>query len=159
MDRQPQSAFSVRRMRATDVDAVAHIEQASYEFPWQAHLFDDCLRARYRCFVAVDTVGQVRGYALLSVVLDEAHVLNLCVAPAWRRRGIARLLLDCMLAEAAAAQARNMLLEVRPSNRGARKLYAAYGFTRIGMRPRYYPAAGGREDAHLLSRRIVAARP
>lgn len=154
MSAQPDNFCSTRLMTSDDVAAVARIEQASYDFPWKAHLFDDCLRARYRCFVATAAGATVVGYGLLSVVLDEAHVLNLCVASSWRRRGIARLLLDRMLAEAAGAQARAIMLEVRPSNRGARKLYADYGFTRIGTRPRYYPAASGREDAWLLSRRV-----
>lgn len=141
-------------MTTDDVPAVAVIERLSYEFPWKAHLFDDCLRARYRCFVATGWTNEVVGYGLLSVVLDEAHILNLCVHPDYRRHGIARALLDRMLEEASGAQARAMLLEVRPSNRGARALYADYGFKRIGTRPAYYPAAKGREDAYLLSRRV-----
>lgn len=155
MSAQPQELYTARLMQAADVEAVARIERAGYEFPWKPHLFDDCLRAGYRCFVAVDATDCVLGYGLLSVVLDEAHVLNLCVAPGCRRRGIACLLLDRMLADAEAAQARNMLLEVRPSNHGARKLYADYGFTRIGTRPGYYPAGDGREDAWLLSRLVL----
>jgi len=158
MSAQPEQLVTTRLMLATDVDAVARIERASYAFPWKPHLFEDCLRARYRCFVAVDSGDCVLGYGLLSVVLDEAHVLNLCVDPVWRRHGIARLLLDRMLAEAEAAQARNMLLAVRPSNRGARELYADYGFTRMGTRPDYYPASDGREDACLLSRLVLRQR-
>lgn len=154
MSAQPDNLYSTRLMTTEDVDAVARIEQASYQFPWKAHLFDDCLRARYRCFVATAATAEVVGYALLSVVVDEAHVLNLCVDPNCRRRGVARLLLDRMLAEAAAARARAIMLEVRPSNCDARALYSYYGFKRIGIRPGYYPASHGREDAYLLSRRV-----
>lgn len=147
--------YSTRIMGSGDIEAVAQIESASYQFPWKPHLFDDCLRAGYRCFVATDSVDSIIGYALLSVVLDEAHILNLCVDPQRRRAGVARLLLDRMLDEAIGEQVRAMLLEVRPSNRGARALYAEYGFIRIGTRPGYYPGEGGREDAYLLSRRVT----
>lgn len=154
MSALPQELLTIRAMASTDVDAVTAIECASYRFPWTQRVFEDCLRAGYRCLVALDAAENIIGYSLLSIVLDESHVLNLCVDPACRRRGVARLLLDRMLYEAAEVQVRTMLLEVRPSNRGARALYADYGFKRLATRPAYYPADDGREDAWLLSRRV-----
>lgn len=154
MSVQPKSLFQTRPMTAADVPAVLRIERASYGFPWTERIFKDCLRVGYRCFVAADMAGTVVGYALLSVVVDESHVLNLCVDARHRRQGIARLLLERMLHEAQTTAVHTMLLEVRPSNRGARRLYAAYGFERIATRPNYYPSEDGREDAYLLSRRV-----
>jgi len=46
--------------------------------------------------------------------------------------------------------ARTMLLEVRPSNEAAQKMYERYGFLRIGTRRGYYPARLGREDAIVM---------
>lgn len=158
MSVQPRGMFHTRAMTADDVAAVLCVEQASYAFPWTQRIFQDCLRVGYRCFVATDLTDNVVGHALLSIAVDEAHVLNLCVDPSARRQGIARLLLERMLQEAQTAAVRAMLLEVRPSNKGARALYAAYGFKRIATRPRYYPAADGREDAYLLSRRVQPLR-
>lgn len=158
MSVQPRNLFQTRPMAAADVPTVLRIERASYDFPWTERIFKDCLRVGYRCFVAVDMANAVIGYALLSVVVDESHVLNLCVAPRWRRRGVARLLLERMLHEAQTTAVHSMLLEVRPSNRGARRLYAAYGFKRIAKRPNYYPSEDGREDAYLLSRRVQLPR-
>lgn len=157
MSAQPQDLFHIRKLSSDDIQVVVAIEQSSYDFPWSENVFRDCLRVGYRCYAAVDFGNNVVGYALLSAVLYEAHILNLCVAPACRRKGVARLLLERMLAEARQACTRAVLLEVRPSNRGARALYAAYGFKRIAVRPDYYPAPAGREDAYLLSRR--ANRP
>ncbi|HLQ85891.1 MAG TPA: ribosomal protein S18-alanine N-acetyltransferase [Salinisphaeraceae bacterium] len=154
MSAQPQNLFRIRPMQPADLVAVARNDKASYPFPWSKRIFRDCLRVGYRCFVATDLSAAVVGHALLSIAFDEAHVLNICVAPAYRRQGIARQLLDQLLQEADAANARNLLLEVRPSNRAARRLYAAYGFRRIAKRPDYYPAKHGREDAYLLSRRV-----
>lgn len=154
MSAKAENLLRTRTMATPDLATVLRIEQASYDFPWSERVFADCLRVGYRCFAATDAQDQVLGYALLSIVLDESHILNLCVDPAYRRQGIAQLLLDRMLLEAGEAGVRTMLLEVRPSNKGARKLYATYGFKRIAVRPGYYPAAAGREDAYLLSRRV-----
>ena len=65
-------------------------------------------------------------------------------------------LLDAVLAEMAAVGIRELFLEVRVSNRGARRLYEAYGFERIGLREGYYSRP--REDALVLRRRIGSAR-
>jgi len=78
-------------------------------------------------------------------VADELHVLNVATTPALRRRGFARALMDEALAYAAAQRVRIVLLEVRRSNRAAIKLYRGFGFTALGVRPRYY--ADNDEDA------------
>ena len=141
-------------MRPVDVSAIIEIEREAYDYPWSERIFHDCLRVGYRAWVATDLAGYVAGYALLSVAAGESHVLNLCVAAAERGRGIAELLLEAMIARAEADNAEVMLLEVRPSNKPARRLYKRCGFKRIATRPNYYPAREGREDALLLSRRL-----
>lgn len=157
MSARPQGLFCTRRLVVDDIAVVLRIEQASYDFPWSENIFRDCLRVGYRCFAATDDTDSVIGYSLLSIAVDEAHVLNLCVDPACRRHGAARLLLERMLGEARQAEARAIMLEVRPSNKGARALYTDYGFRHIATRPGYYPAEGGLEDAWLLSRRVNRA--
>jgi ribosomal-protein-alanine N-acetyltransferase len=146
--------FSIRPMRSADVPAIRLIERASYDYPWSERIFRDCLRVGYRAWVAAAMDHSVVGYCLLSIAAGESHVLNLCVAPAARRQGIAGLLLAEMIAQAKAENAEVMNLEVRPSNKTARRLYKRTGFVRIATRPNYYPARGGREDALLLSLRL-----
>ncbi|MAA73713.1 MAG: ribosomal-protein-alanine N-acetyltransferase [Salinisphaeraceae bacterium] len=151
MSASPEAAFQVRRLVTEDVPAVLEIERQSYQYPWSEGIFRDCLRVGYRCFVATDLYGHVRGYSLLSVAVGEAHILNLCVHPDYRRLSIARLLLDQLVRQAVSENAESVMLEVRPSNKGAIRLYEGYGFKRIGRRKNYYPAASGREDALLLA--------
>lgn len=155
MSVQPSRHFDVRPMRSADVPAILAIERMSYEYPWSERIFRDCLRVGYRAWVATDMGGQVIGYTLLSVAAGESHVLNLCVAPADRGCGVADLLLDAMISQAEAENAEVMLLEVRPSNKAARRLYKRRGFVRVATRPGYYPAPEGREDALLLSLRLA----
>jgi ribosomal-protein-alanine N-acetyltransferase len=145
--------LDIRSMQEADVAAVLRIERASYAFPWTEGIFRDCLRVNYTCRVAEIGVVTV-GYAILSVAAGEAHLLNLCVAEAYRCRGIGRRLLAHLLLAATNAGAAEAFLEARPSNTSAIRLYQSLGFTQIGMRRGYYQAIDGREDAIVLKRRI-----
>jgi ribosomal-protein-alanine N-acetyltransferase len=146
----------VRAMRSEDLDAVSAIETASYEFPWSMGIFGDCLKAGHPCWVlSVDTL--VAGYGILSMGAGEAHVLNLCIDPAFRSRGLGRHLLRRLLDIARWNGAERVFLEVRPSNPLAKTLYESIGFSEIGRRPRYYPARNGREDAIVMVLELLPA--
>lgn len=141
--------LSFRAMEKKDLKAVLFIESQSYSNPWTKGIFEDCLHSDYTCTVAVQAAAVV-GYLILSVVVDEAHFLNVCVHPEKRRQGIARALMQehlRLLRQQAVAMA---YLEVRKSNLGAQDLYQDLGFYQIGLRRGYYPAAGGREDAVVM---------
>lgn len=140
---------SYRRMRAADLAVVAGLEKSLYAFPWSLGNFRDSVEAGYDCWVACHG-GQVIGYAILMVALDEAHLLNIAVAAPWQNRGIGRAFLHFMLGVARQAKCQIVYLEVRPSNLAARHLYRDAGFQQIAIRPSYYPAAAGREDALFL---------
>ncbi|MEL6301017.1 MAG: ribosomal protein S18-alanine N-acetyltransferase [Pseudomonadota bacterium] len=138
-------------MRHEDVEQVAQIENQSYQFPWSIGIFRDCLLAGYQCLTVVQQ-GEVRAYGILSMAAGEAHVLNVCVAPAFRRQGYGVMLLNEMIQVARDARIRRIFLEVRPSNLAATSMYHALGFTTIGRRSNYYKADNnGREDALVLS--------
>jgi ribosomal-protein-alanine N-acetyltransferase len=136
-------------MRPQDVADVAALERSLYAFPWSHGNFRDSVEAGYDCRVACDG-ARVVGYAILMVALDEAHLLNLAVATEWQGQGIGRAFLDHMLGIARAASVQIVYLEVRPSNLSARQLYKRAGFQQIAIRPGYYPALHGREDALFL---------
>ncbi len=140
----------LRIMREEDLDAVMHIELRAYPFPWTRGIFRDCLRAGYAAWV-LEEDGEVVGYGVLSVAADEAHILNVCMAPHRQGRGHGRRLLRALVQQARAHGASRLFLEVRPSNPNAIALYRAEGFSEIGRRPRYYPAHAGREDAIVMA--------
>ena len=81
----------------------------------------------------------------------EAHLLNLCVHPSAHRLGYGRRLLSALMLRAVDAGADKIFLEVRPSNQIALRLYASVGFAQVGIRPAYYQADNGREDAVILA--------
>src|SRR5438270_3270066 len=94
----------IRPMRAGDVADVVAIERAAYQFPWSEGIFRDCLRVGYVCRVVL--IGsEVAGYGVMSLGAGEAHILNLCIAEAYRGCGAGRALLRCLLESAASAGA------------------------------------------------------
>jgi ribosomal-protein-alanine N-acetyltransferase len=144
-------------MTPADLVQVAALERASYAFPWSDQIFSDCLRVGYHC-VVVEMHGGVAGYAVLSMGAGEAHVLNLCIEQAMRRRGIGRELLLAVLRYARDRGIREAFLEVRRSNKGAIALYHETGFECVGQRRGYYQSHDGREDAMVYRLELGALR-
>ncbi|VAX04183.1 Ribosomal-protein-S18p-alanine acetyltransferase [hydrothermal vent metagenome] len=140
----------IRPMTAQDLEQIMHIELAMYPFPWTRRIFEDCLRVGYRCHVG-EVEGNLAGYGVMSTGASEAHVLNLCVAGEFQRRGLAREMLSLLLDEADKLEVRDVFLEVRPSNIAAITLYEQMGFNQVGLRKDYYPAEEGREDAIIFA--------
>lgn len=144
----------IRPMRLSDLEAVLTVEHQGYGYPWSRRIFEDCLRIGYCCLVA-EIDDAVQGHGLMMVRAGEAHVLNICVAPAARRRGVAWALLESLLEVAVEAGAETAFLEVRASNEGAITLYEQANFQCVGQRKDYYPAPFGREDAVVMARELV----
>jgi len=132
-----------------DLPEIVAIEEAAHSHPWSEAVFEDCLRAGYRLDGAFDR-GRLLGYSVAMAVLDEWHLLNLCVDPACQRRGVGRFLLEKLLESARSEAASCLILEVRAGNRAAIALYESAGFADIGLRKAYYPARQGREDARVM---------
>jgi [ribosomal protein S18]-alanine N-acetyltransferase len=147
----------IRLMQPADLKSVATVERAAYQFPWSLGIFRDCLLAGYYCLV-LDVGGSVTGYGIMSIAAGEAHLLNLCVHPNAHNLGYGRQLLNAMLLKADDAGADKVFLEVRPSNAIALRLYRTAGFEQIGMRPAYYQAENGREDAVVLAIALASKR-
>lgn len=148
---------AMRAMSVPDIQAVAAIEKQAYPAPqaWSEGIFRDCLRVGYLCQV-LEVDADLAGYGILSIAAEEAHLLNVCVAPSQQGRGLGRALVEHFLQLADRYKAQAVYLEVRPSNTPARALYKSLGFRRIGVRKSYYPALPGepREDAIQLARDI-----
>lgn len=148
-----QSRPVIRPMRTDDLVGVVGVERVSYGYPWSRRIFEDCMQVGYCCLVA-EADGVILGHGIMLARAGEAHILNLCVDPSCRRRGIAAHMLEELIEIAVRSGARSAFLEVRPSNPGALALYEGAGFHEIGRRPDYYPAPFGREDAVVMAREL-----
>ncbi len=161
--------LSLRPARPGDLDAIVAIERVAFtDPPWSrasfASLVDD---PRVVFLVATDrpaggeavagagAPGGVLGYVVAWVVVDEAEIANLAVAPERRRTGIGRRLLEAAVTSAVLGGARVLYLEVRESNTAARALYGARGFVLAGRRSDYY--RNPVEDALVLRLDLRAA--
>ena len=143
-----------RPMLYADLREVIAIENRAYEFSWTEGIFRDCIRVGYHCQVLETSHGFIQTYGVMSAAADEAHILNLCVRPELRGRGLSRHILGHLLELARTVEVQTVFLEVRPTNTAAVRLYSSAGFCEIGLRPGYYPAASGREDALVMAKEL-----
>ena len=141
-----------RLQSAADLDAVLEIEHASFVNPTTRQWYETELKRPEVCFVYVVRTSDepVAGFCAFWKVFDQVHINNLAVRPELRRRGLARLLLNAVLEQAAALGSPTATLEVRRSNLAARRLYESAGFRLAGVRTSYY--TNPIEDALILSR-------
>jgi ribosomal-protein-alanine N-acetyltransferase len=145
-------------MNVRDVEEVVSIEHDAYPFPWSRGNFLDSLANGYDAWALREVDGRLAGYFLLMNAVEDVHLLNITVRPDLQGQGVGRYLLDKVCALAEAAGIHQILLEVRPSNQHALAVYRHAGFQMIGMRKKYYPAAGSaREDAIVMRLKLVQA--
>ena len=108
---------------------------------------------RYFAKQAIDvclTGDQCQGFCVYDQVATEAELLLVAVASDYRRQGLGSLMVHHMLQQLQTEKIERVFLEVRQSNLAAIQLYETMGFNQVGVRPNYYPAEQGREDALLL---------
>lgn len=149
MSAMPKSQYQFREMVLNDLDAIMQIEPHIYSHPWTRGNFSDSLKSEHSAWV-LEHDAEIIGYALMMMVLDEAHLLNLSITKAYQKQGLGRYLLEHMIQIAQKLKAANMFLEVRSSNISAITLYENIGFNEMAIRRGYYPAQNGREDAVLM---------
>lgn len=146
--------ISMRRLETGDAEAMAELERRCFGVPWSLYQCRGALGQS--CYAAFGVFAKDELIAYLSVyhVAGEMEIVNLAVAPEWRRRGYGRRILDMVLQVARKMGMQKVSLEVRPGNVAALALYARAGFVNVGRRRRYYPDTG--EDALIQEFKIGA---
>lgn len=150
----PIRTATIRRMTVEDVPQVYALDVLSFSLPWteRSFLYEVKENANSRNWVVEDSLsGRRRLVAMLVmwIILDEAHIATLAVHPEFRRKGIARRLLQTALNDIYNEGARRAFLEVRAGNLAALQMYGTLGFEVVGRRPRYYH--DNNEDALLMT--------
>lgn len=142
--------------QAADMAEVAALEQQAYAHPWKVQDFQASLDSGYVVQLLRTEDGELLGYYVAFRVLDEAHLLNVAVAPANQGCCLGAYLMAHLHQWAVQEGAHTVWLEVRAGNQRAIKLYQGLGYRQQGLRKAYYPAgAGAREDALVLSLRLT----
>lgn len=141
--------LAISQMQQADIDKVWQIEKQSNRFPWTKGNFEDCLKSGYRTFLYTSGSDLI-GYSVVQSVLDEVHLLNICVKPVYQGKGFGRQILSHVIDISLEQSAAIVVLEVRASNFRAQQLYLSTGFNEMSVRRGYYPAEQGREDGVLM---------
>jgi len=138
-----------RAMHEADLPAIAVIERQLFSSPWSEELFREDLDQEYALSLVLTDGETIAGYVITFLVLDEMHIANVAIAPAYQRRGIAFEVLRRLLTAGRRMHYFLAHLEVRQSNLGAIALYERLGFAKVGLRKNYYE--NEHEDAVLMS--------
>src|SRR5271165_5254978 len=147
--RGSEIVLEVEPMRRRDLKNVIAIEKRIFPSPWSIGLYmSEIAQPSTRAYYVATVGSELVGYAGMMVVVGEAHVTNIGVAPEWQRHGVGRRLLLQLAREARRRSAQHMTLEVRVSNAGAQALYHEFGFVPAGVRKNYY--AEVHEDAIVM---------
>lgn len=140
--------MAVEPMQVKDLPEILVIEKLSFPVPWSKQAFISELNNEYALYLVARENIEIRGYIGMWLIIDEGHITNLAVHPAYRRRGVGRLLLKNLIQTGKRYGLRRLTLEVRQTNLAAQNLYMEFGFTTVGVRPRYY--LDNQEDALIM---------
>jgi [ribosomal protein S18]-alanine N-acetyltransferase len=141
-----------RPMLEVDLPQVVEIEKVSLPSPWSKELFEEELKRDVAYYFVMEEEGQVAGYMGYWEAPQEAHIINLAIAPKFRGRGLGRQMIEYCLDFARKRGAGLATLEVRESNEAARKLYEKCDFRMVAIRKKYY--SDNQEDAVVMIREI-----
>ncbi|MBF0565379.1 MAG: ribosomal protein S18-alanine N-acetyltransferase [Nitrospirae bacterium] len=147
----------IRDMAKYDLNAVAIVEKGVFSSPWPLAAYESEIKKPTSICKVAACGDYIIGYMCVSTILDEAHLMKLAVHENFRRKGVARLLVTEVLDILHDKFSGILLLEVRPSNLPALKLYEKFGFNKLYVRKRYYVTPD--EDALVMGLNINRVTP
>ncbi len=137
-------------LRPERIESLYTLETLCFTVPWTKQAFENELDNENACYVLLCEGETVIGYCAFWQAADSADITNVAVHPGYRRQGLGKKLLMRLLEEAASRGVGQIYLEVRLSNLAAQALYSACGFSRVGLRKKYY--ADNNEDAVIMAK-------
>ena len=140
--------YRIRSAAPADTVSLVEIERRCFSDPWSETSFREALSSPWTFGLVAHTGKGIAGYLIGREVAGTGEVLNLAVAPSFRRRGVARALLRASLGHLRKRRVEEVFLEVRESNQSAQALYLSSGFRPVGQRTAYY--RNPKEDALVL---------
>lgn len=147
--------IQIEKMSFEDLDDVYEIDKDSFPIPWSKSSFEEELKNILATYLVAKINKKVVGYIGSWMVIDECHITNIAVHSRYRRKGIAKKLVNELLHYCNEHGISYILLEVRLNNISAQKLYESFGFQLDGVRKSYYKNPDGTyEDAILMTKEI-----
>lgn len=140
--------MEIRLMNKGDIDQIAELEKLCFADPWSVSAFSYELNNPLSLWLVAVEGDTVAGYVGSQTVMGESDMMNVAVAPEYRRQGIAEQLIIDLIRQLNDRNSKSLALEVRQSNLPAISLYEKLGFVQVGCRPRYY--RNPKEDALIM---------
>lgn len=141
-------------MRSSDLETVYKIEQSVNSNGWTMNIFQQSLQNN-NCIVMNSGSGEIIGFLVLQFIMDECHILNICIHPQYQGKGFGKKLLQYALEISTQKNVVVCFLEVRESNIKAINLYNQFGFNEIQVRKNYYKNGKSRENAIEMSLSLI----
>lgn len=139
-------------MNESHIAPIAELEKRCFSDPWSVNSIGSELNNPLSLWVVAMDGEQLAGYVGSQTVLGWADMMNLAVAPEYRRRGVGEELVEQLIARLIDNEVTCLTLEVRVSNLPAVALYQKLGFIQVGCRPNYYH--NPKEDAWILRKEL-----
>lgn len=140
--------MEVRNMQPADVAQVAELEKLCFSAPWSENSIRSELTNPLSLWLVAVDGDTIAGYVGSQSVMGEADMMNVAVAPVYRRQGVAERLVELLVDKLTVNNVSSLTLEVRASNEPAIALYRKMSFVQVGRRPNYYTKP--KEDALIL---------
>ncbi len=137
-------------LEPSHLEKVWQIESKAHSHPWKRSMIDD-LASRGAMHFAFIQDEQVVGYFYAQNIVGEVTLLNIAIDPKCQGQGLGSKLVERFIELCEQQGVESIWLEVRESNQRAQSLYLNAGFNEVDRRNNYYPTAGGREDAIIMS--------
>lgn len=141
--------FVIEKMSPSHVGEIARLEKECFSTPWSVDGLKSELNNAFARFFVATYAGEIAGYIGAHNVLGEVYITNVAVFEKFRRKGVAKKLIDALLESAKAENGNFVTLEVRESNIPAVSLYEKCGFEKVGERKNFYEKP--RENAVLMT--------
>ncbi len=153
-DQNWSAGVTLERMQPRDLAAVLRLERLSFPSAWTPESYLRELRNLNSYYIVARVEDEIVGYAGMWVIVDEAHVSTIAVAPEHRHRGLGERMMRHLLEVARTRHAAKVTLEVREHNDVAQALYRKLGFEVQGLIPHYYGDTG--ENAFVMKKELGA---
>lgn len=146
-----ETRLQVRWMIRRDLAEVLDIEHESFEFPWSEDDFVRCLRQRNCIGMVAEMAGEIVGFMIYELHKTRLHVLNFCVHPRVRRRGVGSRMVEKLVGKLSSQRRTRLVLEVRETNLSAQLFFRKLGFRAVNVLHDFYEDTT--EDAYLMQYR------
>ena len=138
----------IERADVTCIGEIRELEELCFATPWSIEALYEDICVNKNSYFVLKADGKIVAYGGMWIIIDEAHITNICVHPDYRARGFGQKLMQHMIRYARSQGVEGMTLEVRVSNAPALHMYNKLGFKLAGRRKKYYSDTG--EDAYIM---------